>query len=455
MTEKQRSGIQNAIWLCSNCATRIDRDPNLYSRELLNTWKEKAEETARQELGNRIPSQQDIINTVSTALTGRPVSFLPEAIRNTCKASAKALENLDPRFVVKTSYQNDVTCFSLFAKEDVDFNFLIKEEFRTEFLEKYENLIAHGESLEIDGSAVKIQGSSLLESILTDTRNGKLVLFPNDKKRAVLKVWLTKKKGIDTFILNDLVGEIVVGKQSFNFKGSAYDGVLEFVCRKELDSHDFSKLVFTMNLNLQKWDGIPINKLPYFEPVYTFYKLLNEGWNINSNLEVDEHVFKGFTPGSDSSTNIQKPYLLFRFIFLAKAVLEYIGSTVHFRKDFKYSRETHEKLHGFYKIISGDNICEFDQIESNASCALIADDNLQNIKYLTKSTEPGAVKFEQDSDPIVLFGESIKLPRRCHILTKVRPRICQDIGRIKPGDKITIEWIPEKGCQYIASFMLD
>ena len=100
MQRKERASIQNAIWLCSICATEIDRDPRRYTTELLNTWKKQAEEIARQELGNKLANQQDIVNTLSAALTGLPSSFLPAAIHNTCTASTKALELLDSRFKI-------------------------------------------------------------------------------------------------------------------------------------------------------------------------------------------------------------------------------------------------------------------------------------------------------------------------------------------------------------------
>lgn len=38
--------ISNGIWLCNNCSTEIDRDPNKYPPELLKKWKKEAEEKA-------------------------------------------------------------------------------------------------------------------------------------------------------------------------------------------------------------------------------------------------------------------------------------------------------------------------------------------------------------------------------------------------------------------------
>ncbi|SRR6056297_940658 len=46
MTNEKRSHIDNGIWLCSNCATLIDKDIDKFPKDLLSEWKQKAEEEA-------------------------------------------------------------------------------------------------------------------------------------------------------------------------------------------------------------------------------------------------------------------------------------------------------------------------------------------------------------------------------------------------------------------------
>jgi len=51
----ERSSIENAIWLCQNCAKLIDNDELRYSTELLQQWKATSENAARREIENRFP----------------------------------------------------------------------------------------------------------------------------------------------------------------------------------------------------------------------------------------------------------------------------------------------------------------------------------------------------------------------------------------------------------------
>lgn len=43
LSEEERRHIDNGIWLCSNCATLIDKDVDRYSVKLLNEWRQQAE----------------------------------------------------------------------------------------------------------------------------------------------------------------------------------------------------------------------------------------------------------------------------------------------------------------------------------------------------------------------------------------------------------------------------
>ena len=51
MTERERRGASNGIWLCQNCAKLIDSDPQAYTVRLLAGWKAVAEEEARIQIG--------------------------------------------------------------------------------------------------------------------------------------------------------------------------------------------------------------------------------------------------------------------------------------------------------------------------------------------------------------------------------------------------------------------
>lgn len=50
MEIKDRKAIENGIWLCVNCSTLIDKDPDAFPVELLNAWKDEAENRMSEQL---------------------------------------------------------------------------------------------------------------------------------------------------------------------------------------------------------------------------------------------------------------------------------------------------------------------------------------------------------------------------------------------------------------------
>lgn len=46
MSTEDRCGIENALWLCQNCAKLIDNDPARYTADLLRRWRRLSEEAA-------------------------------------------------------------------------------------------------------------------------------------------------------------------------------------------------------------------------------------------------------------------------------------------------------------------------------------------------------------------------------------------------------------------------
>ena len=51
LTPDQRSGVENAIWLCQTCGKLVDNDPLRYTADVLREWKRHAEERAQAKVG--------------------------------------------------------------------------------------------------------------------------------------------------------------------------------------------------------------------------------------------------------------------------------------------------------------------------------------------------------------------------------------------------------------------
>ena len=84
MTPEERSSLSNGIWLCQNCARKIDVDPNRYPVELLLEWKRQAENEARRSLGRRcsINDEESLILMEAEELASDALECLRYLIAN-------------------------------------------------------------------------------------------------------------------------------------------------------------------------------------------------------------------------------------------------------------------------------------------------------------------------------------------------------------------------------------
>ncbi len=87
LSPDQRSDIINGIWLCSNCATLIDKDPEKYTVELLHEWKGGAETESRLKLSgefrNKVSEQKTVVTynpILEVDLTGNGRSRSPRGM---------------------------------------------------------------------------------------------------------------------------------------------------------------------------------------------------------------------------------------------------------------------------------------------------------------------------------------------------------------------------------------
>ena len=90
LSQEQRSGITNGIWLCQNCAKLIDNDQNRFTTEILRDWKQSAEQRALERISG--------ISVEIVAEDHRSYEFVQSASNQTSPALAylefRRFENL-------------------------------------------------------------------------------------------------------------------------------------------------------------------------------------------------------------------------------------------------------------------------------------------------------------------------------------------------------------------------
>lgn len=451
MNAAERKDLSNGIWLCSNCSIDIDRDEKKYTVSFLKEWRSQAEEKSRAELGKKLPSNNETIDTVTAALTGLPKNFIANAISNVHQASGKALELLDPRFLVKTEHYDGQTSICLSAKETVPLSMSISAERTMEYIDKYRQLIEHGKDVEITSTAINFSGSKLIEKLFESDEG--VFRLSSDKKQATQKLWLVQKSTGLTESFDDIRGDISFGTKSFTYMGSSCNDIFKFGYQKILYDHN-NNFNITMKICFEKWDGGNVRSLPYFNKLFYFFQKISQDWEIFTSLEVDGVLVLSSSGMSISSNdNFLDMYSALGYINRCMQIAIFLNSNVIFKSDYVYTAEEHRNIANIVEVISGEQVYEVSDLSSNVTCELEIDSEYNNLKLLTGTKDPISIRVVQkEGDDVELFGVKLKLPIRTIILDSVLPKIHGEINDLKVGDTIKIEWLPQESFKFYITY---
>lgn len=451
MTSDERRSLSNEIWLCSNCSIDIDRDEKYYTVCILNKWKDSAEDAARIELGKKLPSCSEAIDTVTAALTGFPKSYIANAISNVHYASEKSLELLDPRFLVKASHDDGKTSIKIYAKENVSSSMTVGGENVKEFMERYCQLIEHGKDFEISSNAVTIEGSKLLEEIF-DGNDG-IFGIKAKKIKATQKLWLVHKDTnlIESF--DDIQGDISLGTQSFTFRGTSCNKLFGVSLQKSLDENH-SKANMTISLCFDQWEGVSLKLLPYLEKLSTLFDKMSQGWEVFTPLEIDGiKVLSSVGVDVSSWDYVIDTHNFLNYVCRCRIISEKFKFEISYTSNVSYTYEQHKLIADVVEIIEGRQACDDFNLSNNASCELVVDDECKNVKALSEITDPISITMvEQAGEEVELFGINVNLPARTVSLESVLPKIHEEIKNLNRGDVVKVEWLPQKGFKYTVSY---
>jgi hypothetical protein len=446
MTSEKISSFENGIWLCANHASEIDSNNSIYSVELLTGWKKQAEQFAEIEKGNKLPSKNDAVETLLVAM-GESKKAIPSMIENIHRASSVSFEQLDPRFGVKSSYINQQSVYEIYPKENVSFNFNIQPKNPQEFMQSYSSWINHGENLEVDTSEIDIEGSQLLKEIFN--QKGKLTIGA-PQKDALVKIWTVTSDGKEDYF-DSLLGKISIGKEGFKFKGLTASGFLEISINRTNFEDPTGQ--FNLALNLEKWEGVDVTMLAYFDKVKNFFDSLSNGNEFFVELEIEgNRLFS--TKKTNVKDNDYFKNISFYLVYTnaARVLANYTNQLIRFKSDNTFSAKQYADLLELQRIAEGKAVVTKDKLKSEIICE-ICFESQDAIDAFEKSTEPSTIKYgEISSANLSIFDQELMLPPRVSYLHPVILRTNKKNKKFRVGQTVKVEVVPLDGFRMTTYF---
>jgi len=453
ITSEERKSIDNGIWLCSNCSINIDKDEKRYSPELLRQWKIDAEDQARAELGKKLPSENEAIDTVAAAFTGMPKGVIANAISNVHKATEISLSQLDPRFHIKTQYIDGKSSIGIYAKENVSLELKVDAKYAKEYVDQHRQLIEHGSDVQISTEGFSIEGSKLFEKVFEDVG---ILHVSGLKKKAIQKFWLVQD---DTHLVegfDDISGEIAIGTKSLTFNGSACEGIFRLSYKKEIDNES-SQVNFNISLSNSSWEDQDIQHLPYFEKIFSLFDKMAEGWSILTSLEVEGlNILKSSPIKVSKCDYIQDTTTLLHYVNRCKVIAKKFDFQVSYTPKVSFSAVEHKNIADIVDIIEEKKTYSNEDMSENATCTIVADNDCQNINSIADINKPTTIRLMQGlGETIKLFNSEFNLPPQIIYIGGVLPKFHGNIQSIRAGEEIKVEWIPQDNFKCLVSYKSD
>ncbi|AHE27027.1 hypothetical protein [Burkholderia pseudomallei] len=256
-TPTERKAIENGVWACATCADIIDRDADAYSVTDLLRIKADAEWMANIRAG-KPPGGELSALTNSTAIK--------RAVDLFCGRESARQERIDPRFKVSVRMGDSGPVYEVTAKETVEGRLVITaaKDNERKVLELRE-FFSYGGNLVLDGADLRMEGSPLFQTDEVAATRWQL----SSNRRQVTMTVVLEVESSPLYI--EFIGNGTQGKRGVRFQGTAFGGMLTAIL-----TADYSGPLtdFTFHIDIQRWAGKPVRRLPHFSQLQQIVQLL-------------------------------------------------------------------------------------------------------------------------------------------------------------------------------------
>jgi hypothetical protein len=347
MSEKDRKHISNAVWLCSHCATKIDREYSAYSVALLKQWKKSAEERIRINSNKRLYTEEEAeIKTHRTLFQSIGLS-LPErfnySLTEIAKAINKQISELDPRLDVKYSHINGCNHFEIrstqLKADDDPILFKIIPSDPDQHKSKLEELYYHGRAVTFDVNEFTTNSDGLNLILPKNLVKGAVTLSPTNQKKALIELQDSDENTLISF--EDFIS---IGSTTFSFNCEKYDGLVSLTIDKSPFVSSRQKRETTMTLNFKVWDGSNLLTLKYFDQIHKLYKQLYKSNGFYIKIFIDGHEI--FWSKNDVKDELfQGVYSILSYTNNCRLLCQILKLNVNFSNGVLFTAEEHQQIY--------------------------------------------------------------------------------------------------------------
>jgi hypothetical protein len=442
ISKENRKSEANGIWLCRTHAREIDANPDKFPVTLLKEWKARAISLADSEIGKRQLSQDEADSkAVDTLMRHTQPDFrkndITSIIQTVHQGVVAKYENLDPRFNILTQYDGKNVTYNISAKENTPLTLNFLNHSAKDFSKQFSQLKEHGKEVNVSTDDIEIKGSLLFEHMIQP--GGTFTVMPVARP-AVLKL-STRTLNQDT-VFDDVIGNLVQGSLSSTFEGKACDGLLTVTVQL---NHNVPHFNIKYNIDCQKWFGIALLQLPFFNKVIGFFRGFSQGALLKLNIEIQgESVFQTENPLDNALARTSDTVaVLLNYIDAARTICRHTQSKILFDiEKIVYENDDYNFVLDQATLLNSSETYLAKDIKNPITCSFLVEESRENLNLLTNKEE-SCIRIEQSDIKVKLLDVWILLPTKRTTCTGVTLVVTpKNYTELKFGDKFNVTWKP-------------
>lgn len=458
MTPSERKSINNAIWLCIDCADKIDTDEKKYPADLLNAWKRKTEAKAAFLLENPPINHNTILPSVAMLVGGNTYTHpldIPSMVKKLCE---EKLEAIDPRWKVQLDLIGTGQRYTLEpSSSPINMTLKYKSKYKKNIKDTNDAILSirdYGGVCEMKNCEFSLDGSPLLDFLLRDASIHSVVM--KNEKNIPCRVEVLDDSNVSTIFAFDAKGVFSHGERGFKFSISAWDEILTaqwFIDHDEeqfINGKNTASIPCKINFNIEKWDSINIRDIQYFFEVFNFCKIVDKKRKFRFTFYADEpqkkHAFH-----FDMGVTHDKYFLTFlTYLDNARTLVNYLNIELPLKLGLGFSGDEFSELESLAEIAkNGFAEYKFAEINPKISATFdIIEGNIELLKTFKVDPQETSIAFSEANDQtIVIFNKKITIPQKRREFTKVIPKIRTALKKIIIGEKLSVRFLPSKKCK--------
>lgn len=403
MSIDARRSIENAIWLCATCASKVDRDVLRYTADVLRHWKNEAEALALDEHGKT--QGRPASPALASLLSGLPPRLVPASISRIHASHAMLLEALDPRFEVETGFSNGATSITLRAREEVPITFNVSGENASPWMDGISGLVQFGKAASLSLDGVGLKGSPLIEELFGHgSKDGVKMLIEPIGRAAIAKINATVQ-GVAPQ-LDDVPGQLYIGESGARFQGGACGGIVKIEISLSLHD-DGPPRIFNVTPAFDLWGERDVRDLPYFEKVQAFWTALALEGGVTVAVELEGRpVIRGMVDCVRDNITLERAQRNLQYMRDASVVALHLDLPIHVNLQSQMSADGVRRVALAAAIFEERYRFDASQVEKVATVRVSRQDAIE----LANGQSAHRLRIRQHWPSFMVFDQPIELP---------------------------------------------